>query len=77
MITDKITIQNTGEGITKAIEQAAAATAYRGLTGKEALRVRLLAEEMLGMFRQITGKMEASFWLESEDRNFELHLHAH
>ena len=77
MKTDKITVTNSGQGMAEAIKQAAAAAAYRGLTGKDAVRLRLLSEEMLGMFRQITGKAEAVFWVESEEKQFELHLVAH
>ena len=74
MKSDRITVTNTGEGMTAAMEQAAAAAAYRGLTGREALHLRLLSEEMLGMVRQITGEASAGFWVESEGKRFELHL---
>ena len=77
MKTDIIIITNTGKGLHEAMEQAAAAGNYRGLGKKEALRLRLLAEEMLGMFREITGEIEGEFWLESEGKRFELHLCAH
>ena len=76
MKTDKITVTNAGAGMAEAVEQAAAAAAYRGLTGKEALHLRLLAEEMLGMLRQIAGETEAVFWVESEEKRFQLHLAA-
>ena len=62
--------------MTDALEQAAASAAFRGLTGRDAVHLRLLAEELLGMFRQITGKAEADFWLDSEGGRFELHLSA-
>lgn len=74
MISDKISVTNTGEGMTAALDQAAASAAYRGLSGKAALHLRLLAEEMLGMVRQITGETQAEFWIESEGMRFELHL---
>ena len=77
MKSDKITVTNAGQGMEAALEQAGAAAAYRGLTGKDALHLRLLAEEMLGMLRQITGQTEAIFWVESEGKKFELHLAAH
>ena len=74
MKTDKITVTNAGQGMAEAVEQAAAAAAYRGLTGKEKVHLRLLAEEMLGMLRQIAGETEAVFWVESEEKRFQLHL---
>ena len=77
MKTDKITVTNSGQGMAEAIEQAAASAAYRGLTGKDAVHLRLLSEEMLGMLRQIAGETEAVFWVESEGKRFQLHLAAH
>ena len=74
MKTDKIAVTNEGQGMAEAVEQAAAAAAYRGLTGKEKVHLRLLAEEMLGMLRQIAGETEAVFWVESEEKRFQLHL---
>ena len=68
---------NKGAGVTAALEQAAAAAAYRDLNKKETLRLCLLAEEMLGMLREITGETEAGFWLESQNKRFSLHLTAH
>ncbi len=77
MKSDVITVTNAGEGMEAAIEQASASAAYRSLSGKDSLRLRLIAEEMLGMFRQITGKAEAVFWVESEGKKYELHMAAH
>jgi len=77
MKSHMITVTNYGEGITAALEQTMASADYRGLSDKETLRLRLLAEEMLGMLREITGETEAKFWVESEKKQFELHLLAH
>ena len=77
MKSDIINVTNAGTGIDSALEQASASAAYRGLSGKESLRLRLLAEEMLGMLREITGETEAKFWVESEGKRFQLHLRAH
>ena len=77
MKSDIIHVTNSGEGMTAALEQTSASAAFRGLSGKNALHLRLLAEEMLGMFRQITGNAGADFWLDSEGDRFELHLSAY
>lgn len=74
MISDVIRLNNEGAGIPEALAQAEAAAAYRSLDRKDALHIRLLAEEMLGMFRGMTGEPEADFWVEAEGRNFRLHL---
>lgn len=77
MKSDIIKVTNAGAGIDEALNAALACAAYRGLEKKDALHLRLLAEEMLGMMRQITGETEADFWVQSEGLNHELHLVAH
>lgn len=77
MKSDVVKVTNTGEGMDAAFSVASASALYRGLCKKEALHLRLLTEETLGMVRQITGKIEADFWVESNDRQFEIHLVSH
>ena len=67
MKSDVIRVTNAGKGIEEALEAASASARYRELGKKEALHLRLLAEEMLGMVRQITGDAEAEFWTESDE----------
>ncbi len=74
MKTDVITINPLGEGMTEALKETERAAAFRGLTPKESLRLRLLAEEMMGMLRTIVGEGKSSFWVESEGKTFSLHL---
>ena len=77
MKSDVIRVMNTGEGTETALSAATASALYRGLGHKEALHLRLLAEETLGMMRQITKEKEADFWIDSNGGKFELHLVAH
>ena len=74
MKTDVITISSRGKRMEAALEQVEKVAAYKGLTGKNALHLRLLAEEMMGMMRSITGETEGQFWIEDEDQVYELHL---
>lgn len=76
MKTDTIIVTKTDESICFALNETQAAADYRGLSHKESLQLRLLAEEMLGMLREITGEPEAAFWVESEGKQFQLHLSA-
>lgn len=76
MKSDVVRVTNAGKGIEEALEAASASARYRELGKKEALHLRLLAEEMLGMVRQITGDAEAEFWTESEGKSFRLCLTA-
>lgn len=48
---------------------------YAGnLPRKAHLRIRLVAEELMNLFRSITGEMEAEYWIENESNIFTLHL---
>ena len=76
MKTDVIEISPAGEGMAEALRQTEKAAAYRDLSSKESLRLRLLSEEMMGMLRTIVGGGRSRFWIESEDRRFTLHLTA-
>ena len=74
MRTDLIAVSDSNRQFEAALEQADKVIAYKGLTGKHALHLRLLTEEMVGMMRSITGKPEGTFWIEEEDGEYELHL---
>lgn len=74
MKTDVIVVSSAGSRIETALKQAEKVAAYKGLTGKDALHLRLLAEEMMGMMRSITGEKEGLFWIEDEDNVYQLHL---
>ena len=76
MNTAEIRITSRGDGM----EEALAATEQLGLDSglghKENLRLRLLAEELIGLMRGITGSVEACYLGRQEDRKFELSLSA-
>ena len=74
MKTDVIVVSSKGSQIETALSQVDKVIAYKGLTGKNALHLRLLAEEMMGMMRSITGETEGKFWIEDEDNVYQLHL---
>ena len=74
MKTDMIVVSSKGNQMEKALEQAEKVAAYKGLSGKNALHLRLLTEEMMGMMRSITGETEGVFWIEDENDVYRLHL---
>ena len=49
-------------------------TAYNGLDAKNALRVRLLAEELCGMLPGLIENFSGKFWAENEADAYELHV---
>ncbi|MBQ1893225.1 MAG: hypothetical protein II155_03885 [Clostridia bacterium] len=74
MRTDVITIFGTGDGISEALAETEKAAVYCGLEPKQALRLRLLAEEMTGMLRTIVTGGDYRYWIESKGKMFSLHL---
>ena len=67
MKTDEITVNSRGARMETALAQAEKVAVYKGLARKDALSLRLLTEEMLGLMRTLTGESEGVFWIE-EDR---------
>ena len=74
MKTENIVVTNQGKGFSEALAVTERLGAEKGLDRKSALHLRLLAEELFGMLRSIAGDVEANYWLESEDKSFELHM---
>ena len=74
MKSDVITVSSRGRRMASALEQAEKVAAYKGLSPKSALHLRLLTEEMMGMMRSITGETEGEFWIENEGAAYSLHL---
>ena len=77
MQTNKIIVTSMGIGYDEALDETEKFSRYVGLDKKQALRIRLLAEELLGMVQTITGEFGADFWIENtEDCLCRMHLKA-
>ena len=76
MKSDVIVVGSDGKGLEEALNQAESVAIYKGLSGRDTLHLRLLAEEMLGMLRAVVGDVEADFWIEDKQKTFQLHLSA-
>lgn len=74
MKTDVITVSSKGKRMSEALAQVDKLAAYKGLSPKNALHLRLLTEEMMGMMRSITGETDGEFWIEDQDGVYQLHL---
>lgn len=77
MQTNQIAVNDYGIGRKKIFDELEKFAAYQELDHKETLRLRLLAEELLGMLGGIVGDYGAYFWLEGEKKNVTLHLEAY
>ena len=76
MVSDIVTIKSDGSGINEALSQVEASAAFRSLSDKNMLRLRLLAEEMTGMLKGIAEEFAADFRVESDKNDFRLCLTA-
>ena len=74
MKTDVITISSEGNNMEAALAQIDKISAYKDLSPKNAMTLRLLTEEVLAMMRAIAGNVNGEFWLEDEDGVYGLHL---
>ena len=74
MKTDVIAVSSQGAGMNAALDQVEKVSAYKGLSSRNTLHLRLLTEEMMGMMRSITGETRALFWIEDQNNVYELHL---
>jgi hypothetical protein len=67
-------IKRGGLGFENILTEVEKATAYNGLHKKEALRLRLLAEELVGMLPELIKNFEGCFWLQNNENQYELHV---
>ena len=66
MKTDVITIHSDLSGREEALEAAERFAAYNGITGKDAMHLRLLTEETVSMINGILDNFTGEIWLESK-----------
>ena len=74
MKTDILMISSDGTNMDSALAQVDKVAAYKGLSQKNAMYLRLLAEETMAMMRAITGSVNGELWMEDEDQLYTLHL---
>ena len=76
MTTEEVYVKNDGSGFDSALKVVDDFVEGVKLTGRSALHVRLLAEEMLGMVNAISQDFKALFWVEGDHKECRLKLHA-
>ena len=76
MKSDVIHVTNTGDGVAEAVKQTELVANFKSLSKTDSIHLLLLAEEMMGMMKALTGEQEADFWIDDEDNTFQLHLKA-
>ena len=76
MKTDVFELTQDKQNLDIMLNETEKAAAYSGLDKKQTIRLRLLAEELIGMLPELLEYIKGEFWIESENKNFELHLSA-
>ena len=74
MKTDILTISSDGSNMDAALAQVDKVAAYKELSPKNALYLRLLAEETMALVRAIAGNVNGDFWMEDDGQVYTLHL---
>ncbi len=74
MKSDVIRIDNQGGGFREAVDQTRRTAEYCRLSEKNSLHLQLLTEEMLSLVRSVTGEVKASFWIEGDSSQLDLHV---
>ena len=75
MQTDIIKVAGKEDGREAVLSEAEKFASYVGLDSRSAMRLRLIAEETLGLVNAIAGDFSADFWIEKEkDEPCAVHL---
>ncbi len=73
MKSDVCQITSDVSSLTAILNETEKSATYSKLDKKQSLRLRLLAEELVGMLPELLSFSNGGFWVESEGSNFELH----
>ncbi len=74
MKSNKISINNKGNGFEQAVLETKKIADSQGLDPQNSLRLQLITEEMLSLAESITGETEAAFWVEETEGRYDLHM---
>ena len=77
MKSEERVVNNTDERFASALNMADEFIDSLGIDAKDALHMRLLVEETLGMVKAMTGDFKAVFWIECEGNEYRIKLTAH
>ena len=77
MKSSVIEINRYDKNLNEVLTETQKLSANVGLDAKKTLRLRLLAEELVGMLGALSGCYEGIFWIEEKDLRFELITRIH
>ena len=74
MRSDIVNIDNSGRGFEDAVEQTKKVASFNDIGELQTIQLQVLTEEMLSLARSITGEVKASFWIEMQGGQADLHM---
>lgn len=70
MQSNVIKITREAEALEKILTETQKTAVYAELDGKQTLRSRLIAEELVGMLKELSENFDGDFWIEQENLSF-------
>ena len=70
MKSDIIKISKDQDNLNKILFETQKTAEYASLTSKQSIRARLIAEEFVGMLKELSQDFEGEFWIEHENLSF-------
>ena len=70
MKSNVIKISRNQDNLNQIFSETQKAAEYVGLNVKQSLRTRLIAEEFVGMLKELSQNFNGEFWIENEDLSF-------
>ena len=72
MKSDIIKISRDQDNLNKILCETQKTAEYATLDGKQTIRMRLIAEEFVGMLKELSQDFDGEFWIEHENLSFSL-----
>ena len=70
MISNVINVSNAQDNLNKILIETQKTAVYGELSSKQTLRMQLIAEELIGLLKELSGNFEGVFWVEKQDLDF-------
>ena len=70
MKSDVIKISRDQDNLNKILSETQKTAEYANLDGKQTIRTRLIADEFVGMLKELSQDFEGEFWIERENLSF-------
>jgi hypothetical protein len=70
MKSNVINVSKDQDNLNKILIETQKTAVYGELSSKQTLRMQLIAEELIGLLKELSGNFEGVFWVEKQDLDF-------